>query len=787
MKMPKRLLAKSIEMDTNGQSIDCEHVYLPGHLKCALESALSIVDLTGKDQLAALDLEIEKWFPRLQKVVCLGAALHDLGKANDHFQGMLQPDFFPDRRGRLQGLRHEWVTYLILREAIEWLFPALDNDPINWLAMESAITGHHPAYERPSPPCSNPAGSGSEMIIFSKHQDFEACLDIIRDQFNLENNPSHPLTSIHLSGSGSVFKKIRNGIQEHHQNWDTFSPEEKRFVASCKACLIAADIAGSALPEEISELSQQENWIKAAFSAIPRPEQIADILACRLHCAVEEIEDRLRPFQKEAAEKAGPITFLKAGCGTGKTLAAYHWAREHCPGKRVYICYPTTGTATEGFRDYLFNPDEKTGKYGADLFTSRADVDKAIILGIHRGREEEDPEEGVIRIESLKAWSTPMVSCTVDTVLGLIQNNRRGLYAWPALAGAAFVFDEIHAYDDKLFGALLRFLEALHGVPVLLMTASLPQIRLEILRNKCQKMGIGLVEIDGPKEIEEIPRYHRQGTIDNQDPLPAIQREYVRGGKILWVCNTVNRAMDAYDRAKVAGLEPILYHSRFRYEDRVQQHQQVIARFKEYEPQAALAICTQVAEMSLDLSASLLVTDLAPVPALIQRLGRLNRRANKGDPTCLFIVIEPVDEAGDPENLPYTAAELDSARRWLGVLPETGISQLDLAQVWEVKIEDSKERRPAYCPSAWLDGGPITNVLELREGSPGITVIQERDRQRVVEDYRELKKVLIPMNPPPRHQEWHKWPRYRGIPIAPEGTIEYHEERGARWQKKEQK
>ncbi|MFB3788313.1 MAG: CRISPR-associated helicase Cas3' [bacterium] len=541
------------------------------------------------------------------------------------------------------------------------------------------------------------------------------------------------------------------------------------------------------MPEEISELSQQENWIKAAFSAIPRPEQIADILACRLHCAVEEIEDRLRPFQKEAAEKAGPITFLKAGCGTGKTLAAYHWAREHCPGKRVYICYPTTGTATEGFRDYLFNPDEKTGKYGADLFTSRADVDKAIILGIHRGREEEDPEEGVIRIESLKAWSTPMVSCTVDTVLGLIQNNRRGLYAWPALAGAAFVFDEIHAYDDKLFGALLRFLEALHGVPVLLMTASLPQIRLEILRNKCQKMGIGLVEIDGPKEIEEIPRYHRQGTIDNQDPLPAIQREYVRGGKILWVCNTVNRAMDAYDRAKVAGLEPILYHSRFRYEDRVQQHQQVIARFKEYEPQAALAICTQVAEMSLDLSASLLVTDLAPVPALIQRLGRLNRRANKGDPTCLFIVIEPVDEAGDPENLPYTAAELDSARRWLGVLPETGISQLDLAQVWEVKIEDSKERRPAYCPSAWLDGGPITNVLELREGSPGITVIQERDRQRVVEDYRELKKVLIPMNPPPRHQEWHKWPRYRGIPIAPEGTIEYHEERGARWQKKEQK
>ena len=31
-------------------------------------------------------------------------------------------------------------------------------------------------------------------------------------------------------------------------------------------------------------------------------------------------------------------------------------------------------------------------------------------------------------------WSTPVVPCTVDTVLGLVQNNKRGLFAWPALA-----------------------------------------------------------------------------------------------------------------------------------------------------------------------------------------------------------------------------------------------------------------------------------------------------------------------------------------------------------------
>ena len=84
-------------------------------------------------------------------------------------------------------------------------------------------------------------------------------------------------------------------------------------------------------------------------------------------------------------------------------------------------------------------------------------------------------------LQSLEAWATPVVACTVDTVLGIVQNNKRGLYAWPALAQSAFVFDEIHAYDDRLFGALLRFLRDLPGLPVLLMTASLPASREEAL------------------------------------------------------------------------------------------------------------------------------------------------------------------------------------------------------------------------------------------------------------------------------------------------------------------
>ncbi len=41
-----------------------------------------------------------------------------------------------------------------------------------------------------------------------------------------------------------------------------------------------------------------------------------------------------------------------------------------------------------------------------------------------------------------------------------------------------------------------------------------------------------------------------------------------------------------------------------------------------------IAVTTQVAEMSLDLDADILISEIAPVPSMIQRLGRLNRRIN---------------------------------------------------------------------------------------------------------------------------------------------------------------
>ena len=140
---------------------------------------------------------------------------------------------------------------------------------------------------------------------------------------------------------------------------------------------------------------------------------------------------------------------------------------------------------------------------------------------------------------ALDHWSTPLVSCTVDTVLGLVQNNRRGVYLWPSVAGSAIVFDEIHSYDDGLFAALLRFLKEMRGIPCLLMTASLPEGRLQRLKDALAEINERLGTIEGPESHETIKRYRRE----SDDRRQRIEATLSAGGKVLWVVNTVDQAM----------------------------------------------------------------------------------------------------------------------------------------------------------------------------------------------------------------------------------------------------
>jgi CRISPR-associated endonuclease/helicase Cas3 len=757
---PKRLWAKSKPRgEQERPSMD-----LLQHLKDVYESARRVLDATQDSQLSALGLDPALFRDRLRRCVLLAAAVHDIGKANNHFQEMLLWSL--DRRDKQQGIRHEWVTVLMLKELKGWLLPAAGFSETDFAFVEWAVAGHHPAHNHESPPRSCPPGAGADIRLHTDHSDFAAILQWLREAFELPDKlPSLTVGTCPLVGGNNVFQQLAKWSRDAHKWWDTLKKaDDVKLLAAIKNCLIAADVAGSALPKVGTP-----DWgrITQAFADLPEPGDFQAVVNERTKTFQKRNQEQER-FQKDVADSKVPVTYVKAGCGTGKTLAAYMWAAKNHPTRRLFFCYPTTGTATEGFKDYLFEPDEQLGGIGAKLFHSRSRVDHEIILTTGGDSKSADAD-AVAKADALEMWSTPVVACTVDTVLGIVQNNRKGLFAWPALSQSAFVFDEIHAYDDRLFGALLRFLRDMPGLPCLLMTASLPTPREEALKEVLEKFrGIDLTTITGPEVLETLPRYHK--VADDGKHWELIAAEVQLGGKVLWVSNTVNRVMASADAAEAMGLTPLIYHSRFKYEDRVKRHKAVVEAFTPNCTDGVLACTSQVCEMSLDLKGcTLLVTEAAPVPALIQRLGRLNRHAKDGDPTRPFVVLTPEN------NLPYTPAELEAAKTWLGKLKDAGMSQRDLADAWE----QTGENPPDLVPSAWLDGGPFTTVSELREASPGVTVLMEGDLTKL-KKASDLGKFTLPMPRPPKAVDW-RTRKHMGIPVVADDTITYDDLRGASW------
>lgn len=716
---------------------------LAGHLAATAGRGEALCDATLGEQLAAFGLEPDPWAARARRILTAAALWHDLGKANDHFQGMLAGC----RRNIPQGLRHETVGLLLaLRDEPlgRWLRHAFETEE-EWHLFLWALAGHHRKDWRNAPP----EGSGTRIRVLSAHADFARCLCQIAGALSLPSPPSinADLTiSLLSSGAPAELGRYFRRAAAFHRG---LTPDWRKFAALVKASLIAADVAassmaraGDAAPDPVPSLNR-----------VATPGDFEAIVTDRLKGAEP------REFQLQVAAAPGRIVLVEAGCGTGKTIAAYLRAARHplFAGRRLFVCYPTTGTATEGFGDYLcsLGAETREPRPGAALFHSRAAIDYRLILD----QPDADDGEALARADALSLWDTPITVCTVDTVLGLLQNQRTGHYLWPAIARGAFVFDEIHSYDDPLFAALLRFLRDLPGLPALLMTASLPKPRLEAIEHILRRRGETLTTIPGPREIEELHRYVLART------------EPARAGRTLHVSNTVARCIAAAGALQARGIIPFVYHSRFKYRDRVERHRSLVEAFRS--GRNAHACTTQVCEVSLDLSARLLISDLAPIPALIQRLGRLNRHNPDPGQPLPFHIIEP------DSSRPYSPPELDLARRWLAALGTGPLSQRDLAAAWEKLPAADLDLSNYSC--SWLDGGPLTIPASLRGASHTITVLMEEDRREVETRPGVLPEFLLPMPNPPDRLAFPGWPRHKHIPVAPAGSILYDQLLGARW------
>lgn len=746
----ERLWAKSPRGAEEPQS-------LVEHSRLAWEAGRGLVERSGERLLSFAGLP-SAWLPALGTGVARATFAHDLGKANDHFQLLV--------RGKLEGCqahRHEHLGLWLLSPAGPlgaWLFSGCE-EPVR-VATLCAVAGHHLKLGGVQDLGWADCCGSVRMTLLLDHEDMSVLTREMAARLGLAQPPALASQELELDDR-SFLLACRDVLEEMDDALGGPGSEARRFAALVRAVLMAADLLASTRRAEGAALEEALEAVARGCPAGP----LAAIAAARLDGRP------LRPFQEAVAASPAEVTVVHAGCGSGKTVAAYRWAAERAAGRKLLFCYPTMGTATQGFLDYLHgSPPE------SQLLHSHAEVDLSLLAN-----GDETPEERIGQAtqaaQTLGLWWPQAAACTVDTVLGLLHNYRGASAAVGALANAAFVFDEVHQYDERLFATLCRFISSFRA-PVLVMTASLQPQRREALRAAVEAAGRSLREIEGPPELEEGRRY-RLRHADEETARAEARRVLGQGGKVLWVQNTVERAVGTAKRLAADGLRPIVYHSRFRYLDRLHRHRRVVEAFAA--PGPLLAVTTQVCEVSLDISADLLISELAPVPALIQRLGRLNRRFDPSHPEIREALLI------EPENVhPYEPEShgdwLQHARSWLEALGDEPCSQRDLSEAFLSLPAVEAAQRIVECPL--LDGLPYAQPGPLREATEMIRVLRHEDAEEIrrlepKDQAREALRWEIPMPISGAGGERWRWPLLGAALAAPPGRIEYSAELGASW------
>jgi CRISPR-associated endonuclease/helicase Cas3 len=166
----------------------------------------------------------------------------------------------------------------------------------------------------------------------------------------------------------------------------------------------------------------------------------------------------------------------------------------------------------------------------------------------------------------------------------------------------------------------------------------------------------------------------------------------------LVVCNTVDRACRAFDAIREEGgsNELELVHSRFRPAERKRWREEFLSRSACTSEVNRIIVATQVVEAGVDISASCLITELAPWPSLVQRFGRCARYGGSGQ---VLVVDRSQDKDGAP---PYHPEELKSAWGALQQLTRQGVGIAAL-EVFEESLEpEARARLYPFAPSHLL-------------------------------------------------------------------------------------
>ncbi|AQS60189.1 CRISPR-associated helicase Cas3' [Desulforamulus ferrireducens] len=659
--------------------------------------------------------------------------LHDIGKANSGMKQALSKE-------GCYVIRHEHLSGLILMlpEVKESLSA---NKEIDFHIVLSSVIGHHLRASREEFGQLNPNNSEKNFKIY-----WNGVLDCFRLLTRLVGLPPidikvSPLWAEEERYGHYNYTHLTRELKNALSRWKNTTRKDqtlKRLLRAVRSALIVSDSAGSGLVRRGKELSQ---WLASCFSEQNLLSSL-DIEEKVILPRIKQIEAnngtsfRWNDFQ-DLAETLPDRSLLLASCGTGKTLAAWRWIKGQLAKEkrsRVIFLYPTRATATEGFKDYVAWAPEAD----AALIHGSSEYElEGLLENLDDERQDKDfsTEEGLY---ALAYWQRRIFSATVDQFLAFLQNSYKSICLLPVLADSVIVIDEVHSFDYSLFSALKNLLKEF-AIPVLCMTASLPVQRVSELQ-KCDVYVFPSQEnLPDLQRVSNMPRYKVRFLESQEQVIETVKSQTNKGKKILWVVNTVERCQELAQQMQI---ENKCYHSQFKLEDRKDRHREVIAAFQQ-RGKPVLIITTQVCEMSLDISSDVLISEIAPITSIIQRMGRNNRSARPRDGVLGEVYIYAASSI-----TPYSQEDLAGAEEFISELVKAeAVSQTMLQELLEKYGPKERTKNPY---TAFLENGPwATKEGSIRQTKdykvPAILDTDIARYRKLLESGKAFDGLLVPV------------------------------------------
>lgn len=543
---------------------------------------------------------------RLFDDLALAALLHDLGKAASGFQAILngQEDdtWLHYRHEILSGVL---VATLPASERQQDLLLAIMTHHLGWnddLAARRSLRDYDPTHDRSIP-------------FQQRLQQFEHWWDDLKVLLSKlkEHIVDTSLWSDNLPGLPrdlpNPFEQLKAVLQVNRvrrsRNRNVSSQKLALRKIYLRGLLIGADHMASAA---VTEYNADQADI------IPTLPPLRTITPATFTFP-------LNTHQRVCAKMKGSI-FLTAPTGSGKTEAALLWAQVNQPAQNTrHLFYVLPFTASINAMYHRLKGKQYFGEDAVSLLHGRSSY------FVYRWLCEQELDQKLAeqQAKALRRQTKELYHPVKVLTPHQILMTFLGMKGWEKnlceYSGGLFILDEIHVYEPKLMGLLFEILWRLTqelDAKVCIMSATFPTH----LKNALKEYIGDVNEVQ--LEPNERQRYSRHiVTVANGsilDHFDDIRSCLTVGERVLVVCNTVAGAMACFDELKDEAQHACLIHGQLIQRDR-QRAEKALA-----DGSIDLLIGTQAIEVSLDIDFDVLYSDPAPLDALLQRFGRINRK-----------------------------------------------------------------------------------------------------------------------------------------------------------------